>query len=310
VFLDEIQNVDGWPVVLRRFLDTRDIKFFITGSSARLLGKEIATSLRGRSIACEILPFSYEEFLAANSYPLPQAMMGPAARDKGRQHLEQYLENGGFPETIGLEERIRVQMLQDYVNVVVFRDIIERHKISNVFLMKYLIKTLLSSAGKNFTVNKFYNDLRSQGEKIGRSTIYEYLEYVEDAFLAFTVPLFSESLRKRRTNPRKVYAIDPGLVTAYTYAFGRNTGQLFENVVYLALRRKGYRLAYYVTRSGYEIDFVAQDITGKAVLYQVASDLGDRETRDRELRALREAEEELQLESRMVSMDDFVTEPF
>ncbi len=197
LFLDEIQNVQGWPAVLRRFLDTRDVRIFMSGSSAKLLSKEIATALRGRSLPCEISPFSFTErlrFLGAE-VPVPGDALGPAARDHLLKHLYTHLQAGGFPETIRMEPADRIATLRNYVDVVMLRDIVERHGIANVALARYLIRSLLASAGGRFSVNKFYRDLKSQGLKVAKNTLHEYLEYVEDAFLAFLVPLCTGSLR-------------------------------------------------------------------------------------------------------------------
>ena len=132
-----------------------------------------------------------------------------------------------------------------------------------------MIKILLKQTGSTFSVNKFYNDLKSQGFAIGKTTIYQYLNYIEDSYLAFTVPLYTESLRKSQTNPRKIYAVDTGLVSAYTFSFSKNLGHLFENIIYLDLRRRGHEIYYYLTKSRYEIDFLSRDLKGKLHLYQV-----------------------------------------
>ncbi len=310
LFLDEIQNVDGWPVVLRRFLDTRDVEIHATGSSARLLSTEIATSLRGRAVSCDVFPYSYREFLVAKEYGQPQAVMGAKARDTARQYLLEYLRRGGFPEVVSLDERLRTRVLQDYVDIVVFRDIVERHGVSNLTALRYLVRTLLASAGRSLSVSKFHNDLKSQGIPVSKNTLHEYLAHVEDAYLAFPVPIFTESVRKRNTNPRKIYAVDPGLVTAYAVAAGRDIGQLFENLVYLALRRAGCRVAYYRTRSGFEVDFVARYPDGRLVLYQVAADVSSPKTLEREMRALDEGREELDADGELVTLESYAAQPF
>ena len=305
-FLDEIQNVEEWPVVLRRFLDTRKVEIFVTGSSAKLLSKEIATNLRGRSFSVEVWPFSFREYLKARDIPWPaQKPLGPALRDTLQFELKHYLKRGGFPESIHLKEEEGRMVLQDYVNLVVYRDIIERYHATNHILLKYLVKTLLKSAGSLFSANKFYNDIKSQGIRAGKNTVYEYLEYVEDAYLAFTVPLFSESVRKRSVNPRKVYAIDAGLVRANTLMLNENAGALFENLVWLDLRRKGYQLSWYKTSEGYEVDLIAQDPKGGLKAFQVCYDIQKAETLEREERALKAVEKELKIEGHLITPQDY-----
>jgi hypothetical protein len=309
LFLDEIQNVEGWPPVLRRFLDTRDIRIFVSGSSAKLLSREIATALRGRSLPCEISPFSFKErlrFLGAE-VPAPGASLGPAARDRLLQHLRTHLHDGGFPETLPQQPVDRLQTLRDYVDVVILRDIIERHGITNVALVRYLIRTLLSIAGGRFTVNKCFNDLKSQGFRVAKNTLHEYLEYIEDAFLAFLVPLAARSVRRKQVNPRKVYAVDPGLVQAFTLRT-ENYGPLFENLVFNDLRRRGCDVAYHLTSEGNEVDFVAQYPDGRTRLYQVCFDPSDEATRRREERALEEAKKELGVDGSLVTPESYYQE--
>ncbi len=142
-----------------------------------------------------------------------------------------YLEVGGFPEVVSLDVSDCFRILQDYVDVVIFRDIIERYHITNIALIKYLIKTILAHSGRGFSVTKFHHDLKSQGFSVGRATVYEYLVYLEDAYLAFTIPLYSESVRKIQSNPKKIYAVDTGLIQACTMSFSKNWGCLFENLL-------------------------------------------------------------------------------
>lgn len=293
LFLDEVQNVSGWPVVLRRIIDTKNIQVYATGSSAKLLSKEIATSLRGRSLAMEIFPYSYTEYLAAHQLEPPAKPFGKKMVDYQLSYLREYLHIGGFPGVQAMPPSEQLETLQNYVETVIFRDIVERYHISNVTLLKYFIKFLLKNISAPFSINKFYKDIKSQGFQVGKDTLYSYLAYLEDAFLVFAVPFFTESLRRIQTTPKKIYAIDNGLVVANTFNLSENRGKLFENQVYLDLRRQGKKIFYYQTTDGYEVDFVTQDQKGRHELIQVAWDLHDPATREREVRALRQAEKEL-----------------
>lgn len=306
-FLDEIQNLNEWPKIIRRYFDTKKAEFYLTGSSAKLLSKEIATSLRGRSIATEVWPFSFKEYLTAKKINLVKnKVIGKKTRDRMQQHLLQYLHEGGFPEVVTTKFDDRVRVLQDYVDVVIFRDIIERHKITNVTLIKYMIKALIKNTASLFSANKFFNDLKSQGFNVSKTTVYDYLSYIEDAYLAFSVPLYSESIRKTHTNPRKIYTVDSGLVNAYTLSFSKNSGRLFENLIYLELRRKGHEIHYYLTNQRYEVDFYTRDLQGKKYLYQVVWDVQDQETLHREQRALYEAEKELGIKGYLITPETYL----
>lgn len=306
LFLDEVQNVEGWEQVVRRFYDTKNIQLYLTGSSAKLLSKEIATSLRGRSIANEIWPYNFFEYLLAHKINLPSKPFGNQQRDIYQQHLLNFFHIGGFPGVQKELDNIRLEMLQGYVDMVIFRDIVERHKVTNLPLLKYLIGSLLKSVGSPFTVNKFYKDITSQGFSVSKDTIFNYIHYIQDAYLIFTVPLFSESLRHQQTSPSKVYAIDNGLIQACTLNFSSNYGSFLENQVYLDLRRQGKDIFYYKTNSGYEIDFVTQAKDGTREIIQVTWEMHDPKTREREERALQEAKTELGIPGRIIDVDVYL----
>lgn len=293
LFLDEIQNVEKWALVLRRLQDTKNIQIYVTGSSAKLLSKEIATSLRGRSLSIEIFPYSYAEYLKANP-------------ELDQPSLSDYFRIGGFPGIQSMPANEQMATLQSYVDTVIFRDVIERHQISNIPLMKYFIQFLLKNISSPFSINKFYNDIKSQGYKVSKDTLHAYLSYLEDAFLVFAVPMFSESSRLRQTTPKKIYAIDNGLVVANTFNLSENLSKLFENQIYLDLRREGKNIFYYHTSKGHEIDFITQDKKGKYEIIQVAWDISDPLTFERENRALDEAQKELGFKGKIIDVAKYL----
>jgi len=195
--------------------------------------------------------------------------------------------------------------LQSYVDTVILRDIVERHNISNISLLKYLTKSLLVNAAAPFSITKFYNTIKSQGYKVSRETLYHYVDYIEDAFLIFNVPLYSESVRAQHTIPNKVYAIDNGLIHAFSLKINDLYHKFLENQVYLDLRRQGKDIFYYRTKDGYEIDFVTVDKMGERELIQVTWDMSDPKTADREQRALDQAERELGIKGRIITSRDY-----
>lgn len=306
LFFDEIQNVPDWPKVIRRFFDSKKVSIYLTGSSAKLLSKEIATSLRGRSLSTEIWPFSFTEFLLRKKvdYSMP---MGKKTYDGFVKQLSHYLNTGGFPEVISMPTDTKNRVLQDYVSAVIMRDIIERYNITNIVLIHYMIKSLLKNVGGSFSINKFFNDVKTQGIAASKNTLYEYLAYLEDAYLLFSVPIYAESIRKVQTNPKKIYAIDPGLVGAYTLSMSPNYGHLFENLVFLDLRRKNHEVHYYLTKEGYEIDFLSKTPQGEIKLWQVVWDLKNENTMERELRALKSAERELGVKGEVITPENYLS---
>ena len=306
LFFDEIQNVKNWPLVIRRLHDTKNAEIFLTGSSAKLLSKEIATSLRGRSLATEIWPYSFKEFHRAKKIPLSRSLFDKKTHDKLAQIFNSYLSQGGFPEIVSFDPFAQQKTLQEYLDVVIYRDMIERHEIKHPTVIKYLILSLIHNVGKPFTVNKFYNDIQSQGHSIGKDILYDYLSYIEDAYLAFAVPLYDKSIRKVQTNPKKIYGIDTGLIRALTLDYDNDWGRLFENMIYLELRRLGCKISYYLTHDRHEVDFLVQDPRGVKKLFQVAWNTEDPATLERETRALKTAMQELKIGGEIVTLASYL----
>lgn len=289
-FFDEIQNIDGWERFVRRLLDTEDAHICLTGSSAKLLSTEIATSLRGRSLATEIFPFRFAEFLEHEGIDSRSHQpSGSKRRALLENRMTAYWTVGGFPEVQGLDPYDRVRVLQEYLDVVVLRDLVERHGISNVVALRYMIRHLLNSPAGLFSVHKFYHDLKSQGIRCGKNTLHECLDHLADAYLFFPVFIHSGSERSRMVNPRKVYAIDPGMIRACSRSASPDWGHLMENFVYMELRRRTGQIEYYRTESGREVDFCVTDLSGDIRLIQSAVSMEDEKTAAREIRALSEA---------------------
>jgi hypothetical protein len=293
LFLDEVQLVPGWERFARRLLDTEHIELFLSGSSARLLSREVATSMRGRAVEARVFPFSFREYLRHQGRePAPSAArLSKAARTAVERALESYLNAGGFPEAQGLTPRDRADLLRGYVDVVLLRDVIERHGVTHAAALRWMVRHLLGNAGGAFSVHRLTNDLRSQGLKVGKDTLYAYLEHLEDAFLVHTVPVATASERRRMSNPRKAYPADPALIPVFDRS-GANTGHALETCVALELLRRGCDLAYVRTAGDFEVDFLARSPDGAEALIQVCADLGDAATREREVRALLAARDE------------------
>ncbi|MDT8390157.1 MAG: ATP-binding protein [Lentisphaeria bacterium] len=288
-FFDEIQYVSGWERFVRRLLDRRDVRIFLSGSSSKLLSSEVATAMRGRAIETRIHPYSFSEFLTARAIAIPNEpdKTGRQQRAQIEHALIDYLREGGFPAVQGLPEREWRQMLQGYVNTVVLRDIVERHGLTGIAALRYLTRRLMSASASHFSVSKFYNELKSQGMKCGKDTLHDYLQHLEDAFLFSGVFLDTPSERRRMVNPRKMYAADHGLVWACVPPGGNwGMGHALENAVYTELLRRDHAPNYGITRNGYEIDFVVKLRDGRRLAIQVCADPGDPATLAREVRAL------------------------
>lgn len=293
-FLDEIQVVPGWETFVRRLLDTERVELFLSGSSARLLSREVASSLRGRAMEVLIHPFSLREALRHDgAEPLaPWVDLPKATRSTLAKRFREYLSEGGFPESQGVAVRDRASLLRTYVDVAILRDVIERHDVTNPAALRWLQRHLLGNPAGSFSVQKFFDTLKSQGFPVGKNTLHEYLAHLEDAFLVRTVSLHTASERQRMVNPRKAYPIDPGLISLYERTGRANLGHALETAVFLELERRGCETDYVRTREGYEVDFFARSPGGGAALIQVCTDVNDPAAYDREVRALAAAASE------------------
>ena len=279
-----------WEGLVRRLMDAGGVEVFVTGSSARLLSREVATSLRGRAMEVLVHPFSFREALRhAGSEPAHGGgEPGPAALD---QRLRRYLVEGGFPEAQGADARDRAALLGGYVDVVVLRDVIDRHGVTNPLALRWLQRQLLANPGGGFSVKKQYDTLRSQGVRVGKDTLHAYLGYLEDAFLVRTVALHTASERQRMVNPRKAYPVDPGLIPLFTHGGRGARGHALETAVLLELERRGREVSWVRTAEGWEVDFFAHCPGEAPLLVQVCLETGDDATWEREVRALRAAGE-------------------
>lgn len=288
LFLDEIQVVPGWEGFTRRLLDTEKIELFLSGSSARLLSREVATSMRGRAMEAVVYPYSFRESLRHQGVepakgPETYSRVECSQLDKA---LDGYLVCGGFPEAQGLDIRNRFELLRGYIDVVLLRDIVERHAISQPLVLRWMVRSLLCNAAGPFSVNKFYNDLKSQHMAVGKDTLYAFLSHLEDVFLVRSLSIATDSEHRRRINLRKIYPIDPGLIPVFDRSEKRNIGHSLETVILLELDRLGAEVSYVRTGNGFEIDFLARYPDGKSELIQVCANLDTLETRKREFRAL------------------------
>lgn len=295
-FFDEIQAVKGWEPFVDRILRTEKCEVYLTGSSARMLSREIATQMRGRALSWEMFPFSFREFLDARGL----ACEGSLSTKKQllvRQAFDEYWQTGGFPEVIDLDADLRVKTHQEYVQAILFRDLIERHDVSHPRALSDLAHRLIDNTASLYSVNKLTGYLKSLGHKVPKAAVSNYLAWFEDAYFLFSVRLFDASLARSQANPKKIYCIDHALVTSTSSGILLNAGHLLENLVYVALRRFNRDIYYYKTSTGKEVDFVISSRNQPRRLVQVSQTLADPKTKQREIAALREAMAELHLDT-------------
>lgn len=303
IFFDEIQNISGWEKFVRRIND-QGYRVFLTGSNSRLLSREIATELRGRTLVYEIFPFSFVEFLAAKKVILNNNILYGSKRHQIRQLFDDYLFTGGYPEIVFIEDKItKSRILQDYFNTVFYKDLVERYKIKNRELLRHWLNALIMNISSLVSFSKIENDFKSRGMKLSRTTLSAFARYIEDIFFGFFVELYSESIRKRQVNPKKFYLIDQAIHNFLTLSFAENKGRILENVVFLELRRKGFPVYYYKTKAGLEVDFLQAE-TGNNKLVQVCYDMVHIDTYNREKRALLAGTKEMGLSTGLILTND------
>lgn len=301
-FFDEIQNVDGWDRFVRRVYDSVSKNIFVTGSNSKLLSKELASSLRGRTLTYEIFPLSFGEYLDFRGIERDTVSSGGKAAVQ--HHLEHYLHYGGFPELTAYDDQLRDKILQDYFNAMLFRDLVERYQIKQVHILKQFVKRLMAAVTKNVSVNKMYNQFKSQGLKVGKELLYEFLEEIENIYLMFVSKKYDPSVVKQELSDRKIYCLDNGLLNAVTFKFSKDTGKLLENMIAVDLRRRGREIFF--LKNSWECDFIEIEKDEAVSAVQVSLSLENRETRDREIKGLVYACKKLNLDSGcIITGDDY-----
>lgn len=284
-FFDEIQDIPGWETFVEWLRRDELCEIYITGSSAKLLSREIGTTLRGRTLSWELFPFSFREFLVRCGVN-PQGR-GTTHRLSVQKAWERYRTEGGFPEVFGMGEELRRHLHSEYMNAMLLRDVIERYEVKQPHTLRHLAIRAVNGIGTLFSQRKAEAEFKSLGFGIRREQISQYLQWFEDAYFIFSVARYTPSVAKQAREFRKMYCIDHALAASLGAGILRNRGQQLENIVFLALRRLTPDVYYYKTEKEYEVDFLAlQRETGKKWLVQVSETVEDARTRTRELRAL------------------------
>lgn len=264
IVFDEIQNVSNWEAVIRTLHDQEpNLKIYVTGSSAQLLGRELGTKLAGRYIKTEVFPLSFSEYQLFT-----------------KNDLKSFVQSGGFPDPVLTSNySIREQLLKDYYDSILLRDITTRYGIRDDFKLRRLSAQLFAAVANQASSYRLSKDL-----EISPDTVLQYFDYIEDAYLGFFIPKFAQSLRKQNYNPKKFYAIDTGLQSAISFRVLDDIGKLFENTVYLALRREYDQIYYW--QEDKEVDFVVKEKEQIAYLVNASVSIKDESTRNREIESL------------------------
>jgi len=298
-FFDEIQVIPNWESFVNRVMSMEQCQVYLTGSSARMLSREIATQMRGRALSWEIFPFSFREFLDWKGIDCTP----PFSTRKTlliRQAFEQYREMGGFPEVLGISAPLRTRIHQEYFHTILFRDLVDRYDVSHPRAVVDLARKLIDNISSMYSVNRLTEYLKTLGHKVPKTSVSNYLAWLEDAYFFFSVCVFDPSATRRNTNPKKIYCVDHALVASVASGMFMNAGHLLENIVFMALRRCWPEIYYYRTRSGKEVDFIVPERGHVRALVQVCESLRNPQTREREISALTDAMRELECQNGII----------
>ncbi len=294
-FLDEIQNVPKWSHWVRRMTEmNRQVRIIVTGSSSRLLSQEIASELRGRADTVELFPFSFGEYLLFKKQPPFKAdalLLHSNQAPRLLRLFMEYLTWGGFPERFQVQDQ--QTLLQGYFRTMFVRDLLERFGIKQSRMFGDFLKIQLQRFASLSSLGALEGDLKAIGYHAAKTTLADYLDHAKEGFLLFDVPIFSFKVTEQLRNPKKIYAIDNGLIRAIRFSGSEDLGRYLENLVFLELRRRKKEIYYYAGKA--ECDFLIAEKGRPMQAIQVCWELSHSQTLDRELRGLREVIEKYDL---------------
>jgi len=308
VFLDEIQNIDGWELFVNR-LKRAGLNVFVTGSNARLLSRELATHLTGRHVPIEMFPFSFREFLAFDKFVVENdKLLSTKEKALLLKKLHEYLEIGGFPEV--LKDRPNAgRYLSTLYSTILTKDVVGRQRIKYIKTIREISNYLVSNFSRPITFNKIKNVFGLKSPHTSKN----YVSYLEESYLIFLVDKFSFKEKERTASPKKVYAIDTGVINALAFKSSENIGRLMENLVFLELMRKKavdslLEIYYWKNYTGHEVDFVLKRGTKVNQLIQVTYASNAEEIEKRETRSLSKAARELKCNDLLIITWDYEKE--
>ncbi len=289
IFLDEVQNIDGFEKWLLKEYELQTSHLFATGSNSKLLSKEIGSSLSGRYLDLQVSPLSFREYLLFNDIVIEKPYDLISKHMEVNRHFEEFMSYGGFPKVVLTQDiALKEAELKSYFDSILLRDIVARYKLDNFRILEQLSIFLLSSISNAVSITKVKNRLGVSHDLASR-----YMEYLQNTYMIHSVPLFDWSLQKQYVNPKKIYSIDTGLSKRVSFEVGKRTGDMLENIVYLELKRRYEEIYYFKTSQGYEVDFLIKKHEQISHLIQVSKTISDEKTKKRELRALVKASIEL-----------------
>lgn len=298
LFLDEIQEITDWEILIRNLIDDTRFNVMITGSSSKLLSQEISTRLRGRTLSYILTPLSFPEFLRFKDFNMSK-LVSTDQVSRIQNLLLEYIEYGGYPE-VALFGSERIRILNEILNLAIERDILERYGFRNSHILKLLILNI--SISSIFSINKFYRYAKNQSYEVSKDTLYSYISALEDNNIIYSMHNFNTSPIKSKKTLAKYYFVDNGLLRV---SGNTDISKRMENAVYMNLFRTygKEKISYYITKNGKEVDFLINNSPIR--LINVAFSLENPATREREIKGLLEASSEIgECELELVTMNE------
>ena len=283
LMFDEIQNVHGWEISINSYYKLCCADIYITGSNSKLMSREFATLLTGRYVTIEMYPFSFNEFLAYKN----ELGQNPAVLNEFRTELENYFEEyrqyGGIPLTIAAENDKEL-VLNGIYSSIVLNDIVERYGIRSIGIFNRVIRYIIENSGNLISANALYKYLKHENLKITKPTIYNYLEYLENAYLISRASKEDLVGKKEIVGSEKFYLIDTGFFKSQLDEKQQNIGHILENIVFIELKRHEYKITV-GNVNDYEVDFVCKK-NNQRMYVQVSYLLENDEIVEREFKPL------------------------
>lgn len=316
LFLDEVQKINGWEKYVRAIFDEFKgrIKIVVSGSNANLLSKDYGSLLTGRHLTVNVLPLSLKEILAFKKIEWQPGRQSEKAQSKIKKALSDYLKFGGFPEVV-LEKNSakKEEMLNQLFADILARDILSREDTRRSNLLEEFSYILASNISTLQSFNKMAKQFATRGLKISISTLENYFHLLKNAYLFFDHTIFSYKVKDQLLYPRKIYAVDSGLVNLAGFKFSEDMGKFYENIVADELLRRSFASAnekvfYWKGSEGREVDFVVKKGIKIKKLIQVCYNLSATETKKREVAALIESADALKCGNLLIITADFEAE--
>lgn len=288
LFFDEIQNVSQWEISINGYFKLSNVDIYITGSNSKLLSKELATFLTGRYISIEMYPFSFNEFIDFKEELNQKAFFENEFNTDIENYFDEYISYGGLPVTIDTKNHKEIT-LNDLYSSILLHDIVERYEIRNIGLFSRITKFILENIGNLISAHSIYTYLKHEKMNITKSTIYNYLEYLQNAYILSKVTREDLIGKKEINGSEKFYIMDQGFYKSQLEEKQLNIGRILENIIYLELLRNDCKVTV-GTINNYEIDFVCKK-DNKKFYIQVAYHLYDEKIIDREFRPLKQVDD-------------------